>query len=599
MTLFSAFETDYGYDAYGRMNAVSSGSASAAYAYMPDSDLLETTSSYGNGSLTLTTARQWDYGFRLSGIANTANGAVVTSHGYTYDNLNRRTQATLEDGSRWKYSYNPRNELTGAGRYWLDWSPVTGQQYGYAFDNIGNRTSASSGSTGHLRATSYTANNLNEYTAITTPGYKDIFGVALANNAVTVNSGAADRKGEYFHKEIAVANGGGPLWQEVTNGAGGATVMGGLVCPANASTLAYDVDGNLTFDGVWNYSWDAENRLIEMTMTNITGIAPSNRLRLDFGYDYMNRRVSKTVSTNSTGSTFVAQSTTYFIYDAWNLIAAFTPSETIQQSFVWGLDLSESMTQAGGIGGLLAITATGTNYFASYDGNGNITALINAVDKSTSARYEYSPFGELLRASGPMAKPSPFRFSTKFWDDESGLAYYGYRYYNPAQGRWIGRDSAGEQKGGNNLFAFCNNNSLSSIDTDGRITITPNDPEFWYKAMQIAYDDMQAAKDAGFEVPELLKDYYALAKTAYSDSVAATAGRLGGSFGGRWGLGEAGGFIAPELATVIGGVGIATGAGLVIGYVVDQTSQALGKIDKEIEAANDAIIDYWSDPNTK
>ena len=49
-------------------------------------------------------------------------------------------------------------------------------------------------------------------------------------------------------------------------------------------------------------------------------------------------------------------------------------------------------------------------------------------------------FGELLRATGPMAKVNPFRFSTKFHDDETDLVYYGYRYYNAGTGRWIGRD---------------------------------------------------------------------------------------------------------------------------------------------------------------
>jgi hypothetical protein len=33
--------------------------------------------------------------------------------------------------------------------------------------------------------------------------------------------------------------------------------------------------------------------------------------------------------------------------------------------------------------------------------------------------YQYGPFGELLRATGPMAKANPFRFSTKYQDDET------------------------------------------------------------------------------------------------------------------------------------------------------------------------------------
>jgi RHS repeat-associated protein len=473
--LSSTLETDYGYDAYGRMNAVSNGASSVGYGYLPDSDLLQTTTFSNASSAVLITARQWDYGFRLGSIANVVNGATVTSDDYTYDDLNRRTRANLEDGSLWNYSYNNRNELTGAGRFWSDWTAVTGQQYGYGFDNIGNRISAQSGSVGNLSTVSYTVNGLNEYTGIVTPGCKDILGLAIATNAVTVNGGVADRKVEYFHRNITIANGNGPVWQNVTNSAGSSTVKGGLVFPANSQALLYDADGNLTSDGIWTYEWDAENRLITMSMNNLYGIANSNVLQLTFAYDFMNRRISKTVWTNS-GSSFVPQSTNYFIYDGWNLIAVFTPASAIEQSFVWGLDLSGTVTNAGGVGGLLAIASSGTNYFASYDGNGNITGLINGVDKSVGARYEYSPFGELLRATGPMAKANPCRLGTKVTDDESGLVYYGYRYYYPTQGRWLGRDHPkGEaaalkmgKAGTLNLFLFCQNTPRDRIDTDGR-----------------------------------------------------------------------------------------------------------------------------------
>ena len=81
-------------------------------------------------------------------------------------------------------------------------------------------------------------------------------------------------------------------------------------------------------------------------------------------------------------------------------------------------------------------------------------------------RYEYGPFGEVLRATGPMAKANPFRFSTKYQDDETNLLYYGYRYYSPSFGRWISRDPIAE-KGGSNLYAFLANNCLRTWDAYG------------------------------------------------------------------------------------------------------------------------------------
>lgn len=100
---------------------------------------------------------------------------------------------------------------------------------------------------------------------------------------------------------------------------------------------------------------------------------------------------------------------------------------------------------------------------ALWDGNGNVAALVEASSGTNFARYEYGPFGEVIRATGPMAKANPLRFSTKYQDDETDLLYYGYRYYSTSTGRWVSRDPVGE-KGGRNLMAFVDNNPLSRSD---------------------------------------------------------------------------------------------------------------------------------------
>src|SRR5206468_2180104 len=138
--------------------------------------------------------------------------------------------------------------------------------------------------------------------------------------------------------------------------------------------------------------------------------------------------------------------------------------------FTWGTDLSGTMQGAGGVGGLVSMTVyLGTNagtYFYCYDGNGNVAALVNATNGAVAAQYEYGPFGELIRATGPMAKANPFRFSTKYQDDESDFPYYGFRYYNPSSGRWLSRDPLAE-KGGLNLYLFAGNDPLDLVDPLG------------------------------------------------------------------------------------------------------------------------------------
>jgi RHS repeat-associated protein len=164
-------------------------------------------------------------------------------------------------------------------------------------------------------------------------------------------------------------------------------------------------------------------------------------------------------------------------------VAELTTSGSLVRNYVWGNDLSGSSQGAGGVGGLLQVTYHGnavTNAFVAFDGNGNVTALVNAGDGTVVGNYEYGPFGELIRNSGPLAKNVPFRFSTKYQDDESDLLYYGYRYYKASTGTWPNRDPLGEPGfeilrhgkvnrigDGPNLYEFSKNNSITVIDLFG------------------------------------------------------------------------------------------------------------------------------------
>jgi RHS repeat-associated protein len=73
-----------------------------------------------------------------------------------------------------------------------------------------------------------------------------------------------------------------------------------------------------------------------------------------------------------------------------------------------------------------------------------------------SATYDYNAFGETIQSDGVASVANHFRFSTKYTDDEAGLMYYGFRYYQPTTGRWLSRDPI-EEKGGLNLYDFVSN----------------------------------------------------------------------------------------------------------------------------------------------
>jgi len=202
-------------------------------------------------------------------------------------------------------------------------------------------------------------------------------------------------------------------------------------------------------------------------MESRTDAPTGSKLRLEFAYDHQDRRIWKKVTSLDTGGGVLSEQK--FLYDGWNLVAEVGTSGSLVRSHVWGTDLSGSLQGAGGIGGLLEVSCYGsttTNCFPAFDGNGNVAALINGADGTVAANYDYTAFGEPIRVTGVMARNNPFRFSTKYDDDESDLLYYGYRYYKPSTGTWPHRDPA-EEDGGLNLYEITENDTLDIVDVLG------------------------------------------------------------------------------------------------------------------------------------
>ena len=464
----------YGYDPTSRLQTITSGSQTVTYGYHPDAGLLNSTSFTGGTNI----SRNYDSLGRLQNITTTPAADTAQSYTYAYNNLNQRTRATREDASYWSYVYNERGELVSGKKYWSDNSIVWGAQNEYKFDNIGNRKEAKNGGnqTGALRQSSYTANALNQYQQRTVAGAIDVTGTANTAATVSVNNQATSRKADYYYKELAVNNSTAPANADVdvvgarnNSGAGGedaVTQKGGRAfVPQAAEAFTYDDDGNLTADGHWNYTWNADNRLVSMEA--LTTLPPELKQRLEFSYDFAGKRIQKKVyNWNTQTSTYVLQSTRKFVNDGWNVVAEVDASNTLIRSFVWGQDLSGTLQGAGGIGGLLLINDSGETYQAGYDGTGNVTSLTKAATGTIAASYEYDPFGITVKTQGEYVANNPYRFSTKYEDSETGLLYYGYRYYQPQTGRWLSRDPL-EELGGTNVYAFLDNDAINQIDLFG------------------------------------------------------------------------------------------------------------------------------------
>jgi len=315
------------------------------------------------------------------------------------------------------FGYNERGEVVFSRR------GAGGAEDSYAYDGIGNLQIAAF----YFTTNTYTANSLNQYTSI------------LRDSASHPSS---DR-------------------------------LRGSLCSGDTREISHDPDGNMTSDGVFAYSYDAANRLASVTSAALTNGA----VRVVNPYDCRNRRTAKTVQHYMNGDW---QTTEYrtFIYDGWNLIhetvaivnGATTNVTEIQ--YFWGADLSNTLQGAGGVGGLLAVSANGNFYFPAYDNNGNITKYIDESGNVVAA-YEYDAFGRTISQAGSLADFFRHRFSTKYFDSEASLYYYGYRFYSPALMRWLNRDPI-EERGGLNLYGFCRNRATCRFDSIGLTSVQIN-----------------------------------------------------------------------------------------------------------------------------
>jgi RHS repeat-associated protein len=195
-------------------------------------------------------------------------------------------------------------------------------------------------------------------------------------------------------------------------------------------TLTYDANGNLTNDGNGKvYAYDAANRMISVTQ----------------------------------GGT-----TTGYVYDGWGERVQETSNGAVVKQWVWcggarpceERDASNNVTKRFYVHGE---QIAGANYYFTFDHLGSVREMTNSAG-GLVARYDYDPYGRRTLVSG--TDLADFGFTGFYYDQASGLDLTRTRAYDGNLGRWLSRDTIGEE-GGINLYTYCINNPINLIDTYG------------------------------------------------------------------------------------------------------------------------------------
>jgi RHS repeat-associated protein len=364
----------------------------------------------------------------LSSSATTyAPAASVSTIGYAAHNaLNTETYG---NGLIHAVDYNNRLQPTQI-KLGTSGSPTSVVSLGYSYGTTNNN--------GNVLTHTYSSGGLS---------YTQTFGYDSLNRLTTSNenSGASwsqpNGYDRYGNRWIDLGGGNQSLYFSTSNN--------------RITGASYDSSGNLLNDGSHTYTYDAENKIAKVD--NVAA----------YIYNGEGQRVRKLVGENL-----------HFVYGiGGQLIAEFSGSTgSLQKEYTYGAS------------GLLAtieptaVNSNGTRY-TTPDHLGSPRVITNS-GASVISRHDYMPFGEELgagvggRTTG-MGFPGTSdgirqKFSLKERDIETGLDYFGARYYGSAQGRFTSTDpvifaaSRMYEPQAINLYSYCGNNPLTRVDPDGR-----------------------------------------------------------------------------------------------------------------------------------
>ncbi|MBS0623449.1 MAG: DUF687 family protein [Verrucomicrobia bacterium] len=233
-----------------------------------------------------------------------------------------------------------------------------------------------------------------------------------------------------------------------------------LIAQAKAE-FSYDPQGNLlrkTLDG-------EESQFESNILSQLTAIEKPDQTYLSFSYDPFGRRaIKKTYDSKEKNKKTLF--TTRSFYIGFHELGILNEKGAIKKLRVPGIAGSQISLKS------IAIEIESQTFAILHDIFGNVIALLDPASREIVESYTYSAFGTekiynaYQKQISSSALGNHWRYAEKPIDEETGLIYFGFRYYDPSIGRWISKDPAGFIDGPN-LYAYCHNNPLRCYDPFG------------------------------------------------------------------------------------------------------------------------------------
>jgi RHS repeat-associated protein len=351
----------------------------------------------------------WDPVGNRSDLSDSAGGA----YGYSYDGAGRLIEATSTLAGATMLGYDPASLASIEHKETL--GPII-ELFDYMQNAIGNITEIDDQS----QVTTVAYDDLEQVTGAGTAGFPETYSYDSLGNRITSHLSA-----------IHVHNAANQLLED------------------DEFTYTYDDNGNLATRTrksdmeVATFTWNAQDHLTGFDF-------PAEGPAVAYRYDALGRRIEKDV-----GGTV-----TRYVYDSLDILLEYNGSNVLQARYGHG-ELSDQP---------LFMERAGQAYYYLSDHLGSVIALTDSLGASVN-QYSYDAYGR--RLAGTMESVfSPFSFTGREFDAESGHYFYRARYYDPQAGRFLSPDPLGFAAQDGNLYRYVHSNPVNRLDPLGLLEET-------------------------------------------------------------------------------------------------------------------------------
>ena len=431
-------------------------SATVGYRYDPLGNRIRTI---------LPDGRHIDYLYYGSGHLHqiSLDGEVITD--IERDKLHREIQRTQGSISS-LYDYDPMGRLKSQRTVWNGTPTPRGKQNPlaggavnrrYAYDKAGNLIQSADQRSGVLNYVYDKIGRIQEARNSQT-GRSETFAFDPAHNILDIPTSTPSPVGE--GKTTAPISDDPKTQGRLKSPANPNPVSGNRLKEYNGIEYTYDALGNLIYRQLPNgenqyYQYDLENQLVRAEIKKPAG----NTEIWTYAYDPFGRRLSKERQ-DKLAWTSTDPKRTHFVWDGSRLLQEYTYKGSYTYIYT-DQDSYEPLAQ------VFDNAKDGKQYLAYFHTDQiGIPREMTDIHGNLLWYGEYTAWGRLKKDERIYKDAhQPFRLQNQYFDEETGLHYNFFRYYEPDTGRFINQDPIG-LFGGDNLYSF-GNQVLDFIDPLG------------------------------------------------------------------------------------------------------------------------------------